>query len=74
MINVNCALRRIHDHTVWYLHSCDMDYNKAVWTHQFQKAHQFLNEQEAMDFARIFLGRDRARECDVLSEFETWTI
>jgi len=73
-MNINCALRRIHNQTVWYLHSCEIDYNKAVWTHQFNKAHIFLNNEEAMDFARIFLGADRSSECDTFSEFETWTI
>lgn len=70
---MNCALRRIHNYTVWYLYSCELGNNKAVWTHQFIKAHQFPNSQEAMEFARIFLG-ERAEECDTLSDNEIWTI
>ncbi len=73
-LNISCALRRIHKSTVWYLHSMDMEIGKVVWTHQFIKAHLFVNYEEAMDFARIFLGEERLKECDTFSEFETWSI
>lgn len=70
---MNCALRRIHNHTVWYLHSCELGINKAVWTRRYIKAHQFQDEEDAMDFARVFLG-ERLEECDTFSEYETWSI
>lgn len=72
--DVNCAIRRITNQKVWYLHSFEIDYNQAFWTSKFQKAHQFLNTEEANDFMRIFLGEERTKECDTFSEFEIWSI
>jgi hypothetical protein len=48
-----------------------VEWNNAKWTKRFHKAHLFKNEEEAKDFTRIFLGEDRARECDTFSEYET---
>ena len=73
-VNIECAIRRITNKKVWYLHSYDIDWNQANWTSKFHRAHQFRNEEEATDFMRIFLGEERARECDTFSEYETWSI
>ncbi|KKM74790.1 hypothetical protein LCGC14_1396740 [marine sediment metagenome] len=73
-LNITCALRRIHKHKIWYLYSMDAESGKVVWTQQFIKAHLFKNCEEAMDFARIFLGAERLKECDTFSEYETWSI
>ncbi len=77
-MDINCAIRRINNKKwygkVWYLHSYDIEWNQANWTSKYQRAHQFQNEEEATDFMRIFLGDDRAEECDTFSEFETWSI
>ncbi len=72
--NIECVIRRITNKTVWYLFSMDVDMNECVWTRQFQKAHLYKNEEEARDFMRIFLGKDRMKECDTFSEYETWSI
>ena len=72
--NINCAIRRITNKKVWYLHSYDIEWNRANWTSKYQRAHQFQNQEEATDFTRIFLGDERAIECDTFSEFEAWTI
>jgi hypothetical protein len=71
---MECVIRRINRKRVWYLHSYDVEWNNAKWTKRFHKAHLFKNEEEAKDFTRIFLGEDRARECDTFSEYETWSI
>jgi hypothetical protein len=73
-LDINCAIRRITHKKVWYLHSYDIEYDIAKWTAKYHKAHQFMNEVEATDFMRIFLGEERAQECDTFSEHETWTI
>jgi len=71
---VECVIRRVNNKTVWYLHSMDVILNEAVWTRQFDKAHLFKNGEEAYDFMRIFLGKDRMKECDTFSEYESWSI
>jgi len=72
--NINCAIRRITNKKVYYLHSYDVEWNKANWTGKYQRAHQFENESTARDFMRIFLGEERAKECDTFSEYEIHTI
>ena len=72
--NIECVIRRITFKTVWYLYSMDIEVNECVWTQQFQKGHLFKNDEEAYDFIRIFLGKDRMKECDTFSEYETWCI
>ena len=72
--DVECVIRRITQKKVWYLHSMDITNNECVWTRQFHKGHLFKNSEEAYDFMRIFLGTERMKECDLFSEYETWSI
>ena len=73
-VDINCAIRRIINPNVWYLHSYDIDNNQANWTSKYQRAHQFQNEEAATRFTKTYLGDTRAKECDTFSEFETWSI
>ena len=73
-VDINCAIRRINNRKVWYLHSFDIEWNQANWTSNFHRAHQFRNEEEANEFMTYFLGEERSKECDTFSEFETWAI
>ena len=72
--NITCAIRRINNKKVWYLHSYDVEFNKANWTRKYYRAHQFRSELLAREFTQTFLGETRAKECDTFSEYETWTI
>ncbi len=67
------VIRRIRDKKIWYLYSHDLKQNKAVWSRQYPKAHEFFTKSAADDFIKVFLGT-RGKECDVFCIDQQWAI